>query len=58
MVKDEKPPPGSTYYVDATGHQVYRGQRWHFPKTGEPTRCGVEGCPRVLGQPSEAEASE
>jgi hypothetical protein len=38
-------------YIDETGHRVYRGSRWHTPKQGDPTRCAVEGCPRVLEDP-------
>jgi hypothetical protein len=47
MENDQRNPDD---YIDATGHRVYRGSRWHLPKTGEPTKCAVEGCPRVLGQ--------
>lgn len=35
-------------YIDATGHRVYKGSRWHYPAPGDPTRCGVTGCPRDL----------
>lgn len=37
------------YYVDDTGHVILNGSRWHHPKTGDPTKCAVEGCPREMG---------
>lgn len=37
------------YYVAEDGHTVLRGAAWHWPTAGDPTRCGVPGCDRVLG---------
>lgn len=31
-------------------HKIIDGARWHWPAPGEPTRCGVKGCTRVLGR--------
>lgn len=41
---------------DDTGHNLIQGARWHWPAPGDPTRCGVEGCTRVLGQSNDLEA--
>lgn len=30
------------------GHVLLGGARWHWPKKGSPTECGVEGCERAL----------
>lgn len=30
-------------------HVLIEGARWHYPMTGDPTRCGVPGCDRVMG---------
>lgn len=32
------------------GHWLLRGARWHIPKQGDPTRCEVLGCERLMGQ--------
>lgn len=32
------------------GHVLIGGARWHYPVPGDPTRCAVAGCDRVLGQ--------
>lgn len=29
-------------------HMVLDGARWHYPAQGDPTRCAVGGCTRVL----------
>lgn len=31
------------------GHNLINGARWHWPKVGSPSECGVSGCERVLG---------
>lgn len=31
-------------------HVIVNGGRWHWPKQGEPEKCGVPGCDRVMGQ--------
>ena len=41
------------------GHWLLAGARWHYPAPGDPERCAVPGCTRVLGQAArEAEAVE
>lgn len=37
------------------GHVLIGGARWHYPIAGDPTRCAVAGCDRVLGQQPAAE---
>lgn len=48
-------PVNTDDYIDSTGHRVYRGSRMHTPTMGEPTKCAVQGCPRVLGQEAASE---
>ncbi len=38
---------------DGDRHALVGGSRWHYPKMGSPTECGVEGCDRVLGAVSD-----
>lgn len=36
--------------VAEDGHTLVDGARWHWPAPLDPTRCGVKGCDRIMGQ--------
>lgn len=35
--------------TDQNGHRTLNGGRWHYPMTGDPSRCGEPGCDHEMG---------